>query len=287
MSRNRTAPTGSSLTGRLARRLRARASGDDGASLVEYALLLALIAVVAIGALTFLGNTVSGTLNNVGNTIALGTSGGGGGTTTTTIATQVPSYNNLVSGNLLLAADNSPGGGATISAAATGGTTPITYSGTLPTGFSFAGGTGSNTTGAITVSHNVTTGTTTLHVVATNTAGNVTTPVVVTTFHYGSVDQISVSYNGNNCTVSGSPSTMSCSSWDWFGSGNYLYMSGAWVAVPGGNGGGNTSNSTLRNDVNYALSLGTNAWTVQTNGGRVTQVNIPNNSFPANGDLYH
>ncbi|HVC26401.1 MAG TPA: Flp family type IVb pilin [Acidimicrobiales bacterium] len=42
---------------------------DSGASLVEYALLLALIAVVAIGALTFLGNTVSNTLNNVSNVI--------------------------------------------------------------------------------------------------------------------------------------------------------------------------------------------------------------------------
>ena len=42
---------------------------DSGASLVEYALLLALIAVVAIGALTFLGNTVSNTLNNVSNII--------------------------------------------------------------------------------------------------------------------------------------------------------------------------------------------------------------------------
>jgi len=44
-----------------------RVSGKDdtGASLVEYALLLALIAVVAIGALTFLGGAVSNTLNNV------------------------------------------------------------------------------------------------------------------------------------------------------------------------------------------------------------------------------
>lgn len=42
--------------------------GDDerGASLVEYALLLALIAVVAIGALLFLGNSTANTLNNVG-----------------------------------------------------------------------------------------------------------------------------------------------------------------------------------------------------------------------------
>ena len=42
---------------------------DDGASLVEYALLLALIAVVAIGALVFLGNSVSNTLNHVANNI--------------------------------------------------------------------------------------------------------------------------------------------------------------------------------------------------------------------------
>jgi pilus assembly protein Flp/PilA len=42
---------------------------DTGASLVEYALLLALIAVVAIGALVFLGGTVNNTLNNVANAI--------------------------------------------------------------------------------------------------------------------------------------------------------------------------------------------------------------------------
>lgn len=42
---------------------------DAGASLVEYALLLALIAVVAIGALLFLGGTVNNTLNNVANHI--------------------------------------------------------------------------------------------------------------------------------------------------------------------------------------------------------------------------
>ena len=50
---------------------RDRVSGKDdtGASLVEYALLLALIAVVAIGALTFLGGAVTHTLNNVANNV--------------------------------------------------------------------------------------------------------------------------------------------------------------------------------------------------------------------------
>jgi pilus assembly protein Flp/PilA len=42
---------------------------EVGASLVEYALLLALIAVVAIVALHFLGSSVSNTLNQVGGSI--------------------------------------------------------------------------------------------------------------------------------------------------------------------------------------------------------------------------
>jgi Flp pilus assembly pilin Flp len=42
---------------------------EMGASLVEYALLLALIAVVAIVALHFLGSSVSNTLNSVGQSI--------------------------------------------------------------------------------------------------------------------------------------------------------------------------------------------------------------------------
>ena len=40
-----------------------------GASLVEYALLLALIAVVALVALHFLGSSVNNTLNNVANSV--------------------------------------------------------------------------------------------------------------------------------------------------------------------------------------------------------------------------
>lgn len=43
---------------------RARFS-ETGASMVEYALLLALIAAVAIGALVILGGSVHNTLNNV------------------------------------------------------------------------------------------------------------------------------------------------------------------------------------------------------------------------------
>jgi len=42
---------------------------EEGQALVEYALILALIAVVVIAALHFLGGDVGNTLNNVGNQV--------------------------------------------------------------------------------------------------------------------------------------------------------------------------------------------------------------------------
>jgi Flp pilus assembly pilin Flp len=57
-----------------------RAPGEAGASLVEYTPLVALIAAVAIGAITVLGNGAKDTLCNAGNTIA------NAGATTTTVA---------------------------------------------------------------------------------------------------------------------------------------------------------------------------------------------------------
>ena len=47
-----------------------RATGEAGASLVEYTLLVALIAAFAIGAITVLGNGAKTTLCSAGNTIA-------------------------------------------------------------------------------------------------------------------------------------------------------------------------------------------------------------------------
>src|SRR5688572_9080302 len=44
----------------------ARFTADTGASLVEYTLLVALIAAVAIGAVTFIGNSSKDTLCNAG-----------------------------------------------------------------------------------------------------------------------------------------------------------------------------------------------------------------------------
>ena len=49
--------------------LQARTSTDRGASLVEYALLVALIAVVCIIAITFLGRSASSKFDSVGSSI--------------------------------------------------------------------------------------------------------------------------------------------------------------------------------------------------------------------------
>ena len=53
----------------LATWLRARFDGERGASLVEYALLVALIAVVCIAAVTTLGKNASSKFSSVGNSI--------------------------------------------------------------------------------------------------------------------------------------------------------------------------------------------------------------------------
>ena len=54
----------------LATWMRARfANSDRGASLVEYALLVALIAVVCIAAVTLLGTSASSKFDQVGNSI--------------------------------------------------------------------------------------------------------------------------------------------------------------------------------------------------------------------------
>ena len=49
--------------------LRGRVCSDRGASLVEYALLVALIAVVCIGAVTFLGRETAEQFSQVGSSL--------------------------------------------------------------------------------------------------------------------------------------------------------------------------------------------------------------------------
>jgi len=53
----------------LANWLRSRFDGERGASLVEYALLVALIAVVCIVAITFLGSGASSKFSTVGSNL--------------------------------------------------------------------------------------------------------------------------------------------------------------------------------------------------------------------------
>lgn len=47
-----------------------RAGDEDGASLVEYALLVALIAIVCIAAVTFVGSSASTKFSNVGSSLS-------------------------------------------------------------------------------------------------------------------------------------------------------------------------------------------------------------------------
>ena len=54
---------------RFATFVRAKVRNERGASLVEYALLVALIAVVCIVAISFLGKQASSTFSNVGASI--------------------------------------------------------------------------------------------------------------------------------------------------------------------------------------------------------------------------
>jgi pilus assembly protein Flp/PilA len=50
--------------------LKGRVAEEGGATAVEYALMVALIAVVIIGAVTILGNNASDTFTEVGNEVA-------------------------------------------------------------------------------------------------------------------------------------------------------------------------------------------------------------------------
>ena len=43
---------------------------EEGQGLVEYALILALVALLVVIALKFLGGTVANTYNNIGNTLS-------------------------------------------------------------------------------------------------------------------------------------------------------------------------------------------------------------------------
>ena len=49
-----------------------RLSGDSGATMVEYALMVALIAIVCVAAVTLIGNSANSKFSTVGNSISAG-----------------------------------------------------------------------------------------------------------------------------------------------------------------------------------------------------------------------
>ena len=55
--------------------LRARVNSDRGATMVEYALMVALIAVVCIAAVTMLGGNAKSKFSDVGNSIGSASAG--------------------------------------------------------------------------------------------------------------------------------------------------------------------------------------------------------------------
>ncbi len=57
------------LAAMLDERSLARVGSDEGQTLAEYALILALIAVVAVLALIFLGGTITSLFSSVGNSV--------------------------------------------------------------------------------------------------------------------------------------------------------------------------------------------------------------------------
>ena len=58
------------MTMELITRLRALVNNDEGQDLLEYALLVALIAVVCIAAITFVGTNASKKFSNVGSNLS-------------------------------------------------------------------------------------------------------------------------------------------------------------------------------------------------------------------------
>jgi pilus assembly protein Flp/PilA len=55
---------------RLAIAIKRRTAAQEGQALIEYALILALIALITIGVLQALGHSVSGVLNKVGTSMS-------------------------------------------------------------------------------------------------------------------------------------------------------------------------------------------------------------------------
>ncbi len=269
-------------SGQRARRLRVRFTNRDetGASLVEYALLLALIAVVAIGALTFLGHTVSNTLNNVGNDIAIGApagGGGGGGGGGGPTFTDAGGTDTVTSGQ-----------GGTFAFTTTGGTLPVTFSiSGQPTGVTIA-----SATGVLTVGTGTAHGTYSIIVTATDANSKTATQTLTLTVSPSAdVANGNVTIPAATCQYSYFSGLGNCTSTSWL-DGLYIWNpsgGGSWNLIVSGTAGtGQMQDSTA-----YGDGTGHNGnWScsVHTNGGGTqycTQLQTIDSSFahPGSYDL--
>jgi Flp pilus assembly pilin Flp len=220
-----------------ARGVPSRGHGDAGASLVEYALLLALVAVVAIGALVTLGGSVSNTVDTVGSSIVgTVTSSSSPANSSGQLALSDPSGN---AGPYDLTV---PGAGGTAQFGTSGGTGAVSFAlGTatggsnesVPSGASISG------TGLLTIPGGSTAGTYEFLVEATDSASpvpastqlvvdlTITPPtVLVAAFAFGS--------GPYPCAVGSSSTSLAgnCSTYGWL-DGYYVYVGGAWELVSG------------------------------------------------------
>ena len=263
-------------------RRRACRRGDEGASLVEYALLLALIAVVAIGSLVFLGGSVSNTLNTVANSV--GSTNGGtqanGAISFTSVTTPSPGAGTGPTNGVYSVTLPEIGGTISFTATSTAqGAGAVTYSlgGTPPTGLDANGHTAHTSispSGLVTVPEYVTAGSYTFTVTATDHASpspDTATLTVDLTVEHTNPPTLIVDGLGNLTGSGGEACTLqqnsdilltgTCKSYSWLD--GYLYYNtkaGDWDQIVPGDSG--PSSGTIGDQFAYSsgVTQGTPPW---------------------------
>ena len=229
--------------------------GDDGASLVEYALLLALIAVVAIGALVFLGNSVSNTLNTVANSVGSSSDGSAGSGTAASFEVVNPGGGTSDPFTFFVF---SSGGSTSSSFSSENGTGGVTYSlRNAPQGVSVA----TSKSPVLTVGNSVSPGTYSFQVIATDSASppdTATRDVTLTVEPFAAlVDSLFgiTSYDG--CVVSsGTSLTGTCSRYSWLEqSGLFIYDGSSWKQIVD-----NPSSTQIDGQDAYSYGVDQNPW---------------------------
>ncbi len=231
---------------------------DNGASLVEYALLLALIAVVAIGALVFLGNSVSNTLNTVANSVGSTSDGSAGSGTAASFEVVNPGGGTSDPFTFFVF---SSGGSTSSSFSSENGTGEVTYSlHNAPQGVSLT-----DKPPVLTVDSSVRPGTYSFQVIATDSAAppdTATRDVTLTVEPFAAlVGSLVGITSGDGCVVgSGTSLKGTCSSYSWLeGGGLYIYDGSSWKQIVD-----NPSSTQIGGRDAYSYGVGQNTWTCAT-----------------------